>query len=53
MTETLLDSRMKIDKIKEQYKIENIKSVIVDVSDLDSTNFIGVLETYVDRLEKA
>jgi hypothetical protein len=53
MTETLLDSKMKIDKIKEQYKIENIKSVIVDVSDLDSSNFTGVLEAYVDRLEKA
>jgi signal recognition particle receptor subunit beta len=53
ITENLLDSRMGIERLKEQFSIENIKSVIVDVANLDNSNFMEVLEGYVKLLEKS
>jgi hypothetical protein len=53
ISENILDTRMGMEKIKEQFSIENIKSVIVDVSNLDNSNFMSVLEDYVRLLEKS
>ena len=48
----LLDSRMKLDKIKEQFKIQQLQSIIVDVNNLDKSNFKEILENFVQSLEK-
>ena len=52
MTESLLDSRMKLDKIKEEFKLDYVKSYIADVSSLDNSNFTEILESFVKNLEK-
>ena len=52
MTESILDNRIGLNKIKDQFKLENVQSIIVDISDLDNSDFMNFLNSFVTNLEK-
>jgi hypothetical protein len=54
MPVNLLDSRMKLEKLKKKYKLQDVKSCIIDVSmcnDNDTAEFYKCIESMVEGLE--
>ena len=50
----LLDSRMRIEKLKKKYKLQEVKSCMIDVSlcnDNDSAEFYKCIDSIVDGIE--